>query len=197
MRIHETIATLLTVMLSGCVGLTPRFEHGPDIVELESSATPPTGRCRIYDWRENLMAEGNLVAGKLDGTWSFFGSQSDRLAMLSYENGVLRGPFQMWYGPWGSPAARGRLKLDGGFVAGRFDGPITRYHPAGPRRSVRIYERGVLKSTQLWAPDGTEQPAASAKQQAILDLKADLQYLKGIEENVSKSLAEGRRRIRQ
>ena len=80
---------------------------------------------------------------------------------------------------------------------GAYEGTVTRYYPYGAQESVRVYERGVLKSSQYWSPDGTEWSAASAKSKAESELKADSKYMAALEDMVARSLAQAHRKIRQ
>jgi hypothetical protein len=140
------------------------------------------------------MLAGTLATGKMDGAWTSFGSNGDRLAVLSYHQGVRNGPIEMWYGAFAFPVAAGHRKLTGAFVDGDYEGTVTRYYPTGARQSERGYEHKTLKSARLWLPDGTEQPGAAAMAEADADHKADMTYLAKLEDMVTQALAHAQRK---
>ncbi len=163
-------------------------------IEVTSSDPKPTGPIRIFDEQNRLMLDGSLVAGQMDGTWTGWSSQKDRLVIWTYRAGVRNGPIQMWYGRFAIPEAAGRLKLEGAFLDGKYDGAVTRNHPSGARRSVRIYKNGTIESARCWAPDGTEQTPAFTADVAAEEHKADMLYLEQLEGIVTRSLAQAHRR---
>src|ERR1017187_3441107 len=166
-------------------------------IELASSNSPPSGPCKIYDRQQRLMLEGTLSSGKMEGTWTSFGSNGDRLAVLSYHQGIRNGPVEMWYGAFAFPKAAGHRKLDGTFVDGDYEGTVTRYYPSGARQSERVYEHKALKGARFWLPNGTAKPVAAAMSEAESDHKADMTYLAKLEDMVAQSLAHAQRKIRE
>lgn len=186
---------VLALILAGCRTLTAPNDASQWTIDLASSEALPSGPCRIYDEVHRLMLEGTLAAGKMDGTWTSFGSDGGRLSVLSYRGGVLNGPVQMWYGFLAYPEARGRLKLEGAFVDGVYDGTVTRYYPSGARQSVRVYNHGLLKSSRYWSLNGTERSAPSSEANAEFELKADMNYMAAQEGMVARSLAQANRNI--
>jgi len=166
-------------------------------IELASSNSPPSGPCKIYDRQQRLMLEGMLASGKMDGTWTSFGSNGDRLAVLSYHQGIRNGPVEMWYGAFAFPEAAGHRKLDGTFVDGDYEGTVTRYYPSGARQGERVYEHKALKGARFWLPNGTAKPVAAAMSEAESDHKADMTYLAKLEDMVAQSLAHAQRKIRE
>lgn len=140
------------------------------------------------------MLEGMLDAGKMDGVWTSWGSQGDRLEMGTYHQGMRNGPVQMWYGPLAFPEARGRWKLEGTFRDGVFDGVVTRYYPSGTRACARLYDHGILKRSDSWMFDGTAESPDAARTEAVTELKADLEYLGTLEDMVARSLVQAQRR---
>ena len=133
----------LALALAGCTTITAPNDASKWTIELASSDALPSGPCRVYDEMHRLMLEGTLAAGKMDGTWTHWGSQGDRYGVWSYHQGVRSGPVQMWYTPFANPDARGRLKLEGTFLDGGYEGTVTRYYPSGTSECVRVYERGA------------------------------------------------------
>ena len=185
------------LILAGCVTLTAPNDASKWTVEAASADSTPSGPCRIYDEMHRLMLEGTLAAGKMDGTWTMFGSDGGRLSVSSYREGVLNGPVQMWYGFLAHPEARGRLKLEGTFAGGVYEGAVVRYYPSGMRQSLRVYEHGALKSSRYWSPAGVEQSAASANANADFELQADSKYMAAVADTVTRSLAQAHRDIRK
>lgn len=170
-------------------------ESGDWMIEVESWERSPNGRCRIYDQREQLMLEGTLAQGRMDGEWKSFASTGQELVLLSYREGVREGPVRMWYGPYGFKEAAGRLKLEGAFRGGRYEGEVMRYHPSGKPRMLRVYENGALKTCQAWQDDGTEVPAGKRLEDAAAaELEADLAYLTELEGMVNRALMHARRK---
>jgi hypothetical protein len=193
MKLFPT-ALLLVVSLTACVSVPGPSGASQWTIELASAAPAPDGPCKIYDELNHLMLEGRLVAGKMDGVWTAWGSGGDRLAVLPYKNGVRSGAFQMWYGPFGDPTARGKLKLEGSFENGVFDGTVTRYFPSGAKRSIRIYGKGALASAHYWSPEGVELSPAEAGKAAAEELISDERYLTALEAMVPQALAQARRK---
>ena len=188
---------LLALTLGGCVTPTVLNDASKWTIELASSETSPSGACRIYDDLHRLMLDGTLASGKMDGSWTSTGSDGTRLATWSYRLGVRHGPVKMWYGALAYPGAGGHVKLEGTFADGAYDGTVTRFFPSGTRQSVRVYERGVLKSGQCWSPGGSEAPPATAKREADFEQEQDMRYLNTLEDMVARSLAQARREVRK
>jgi hypothetical protein len=166
-------------------------------IEVASAESLPSGPCRIYDDLHRLMLDGTLASGKMDGTWTSTASDGTRLAAWSYRQGVRHGPVKMWYGALRYPEGGGHLKLEGTFAEGEYDGTVTRYYPSGTRQSVRVYERGVLRSSQHWSPGGSEAFPATATREADFEHQQDMGYLSALEDMVARSLAQARREVRR
>ena len=194
---RDFILALLTLTFVGCSTISVSSDASKWTIELSSSESLPSGPCRIYDEEDRVMLEGTLTSGKMDGTWTSFGSNGDRLAVWSYREGVRSGPVQMWYGPLAYPKGRGCRKLEGAFLDGDYEGTVTRYYPSGARQSLRVYQNKVLTSTQYWSPDGVEKSPASASAEAASELKADMTYLATLEDMVVRSLAQAHRKVRE
>jgi hypothetical protein len=186
---------LLAFALAGCMTPTVLNDASKWTIELVSSDSSPSGACRIYDDMHRLMLDGTLASGKMDGTWTSTGSDGTRLARWSYRQGVRHGPVTMWYGALRYPQAGGHLKLEGAFSDGEYDGTVTRFDPSGTRQSVRVYEHGVLKSSQCWSPSGSEASPAAAAREADFEHKQDMAYLSTLEDMVTRSLAQARREV--
>jgi len=103
----------------------------------------------------------------------------------------------MFYKALRYPEAGGHIKLQGRFADGQYDGTVTRFHPSGARQSVRVYERGVLKSSQYWSPAGSEASSVAAAREADCEHKQDMAYLSTLEDVVARSLAQARREVRK
>jgi hypothetical protein len=166
-------------------------------IELTSSEALPSGPCRIYDASGRLMLEGTLAAGKMDGNWTAFTSRGDKIVAWSYHNGQRNGSVQMWYGPFAYPEANGRLNVEGAFLDGAYDGIVKSYYPSGAKISVRVYDRGTLTNCQYWSAEGVEFSSSEAVVEANHETKADLDYIALLENNVTRSLSQAHRRIRQ
>jgi len=177
-------------------GYAVRNDASKWTIELASSNPSPSGPCRIYDDLHRLMLDGTLASAKMDGTWTSTGSDGTRLATWSYRQGVRQGAVQMWYGSHRYPGSAGHLKLEGAFANGEYDGAVTRYYPSGTKQSVRLYERGVIKSSRHWSPGGAEKSPSAAATEADFEHKQDLAYLSTLEDMVARSLAQARREIR-
>jgi hypothetical protein len=188
---------LLALTLAGCRAPTVLKDASKWTIELATSESSPTGPCHIYDDLHRLMLEGTLTSGKMDNTWISTGSDGTRLAVWSYRQGVRHGPVQMWYSAFRYPEAKGRLKLEGAFADGQYDGTVMRFYPSGARQSARVYERGVLKNSQYWSPGGSEESTASAEAEANFEHQADMSYLGTLEDMVTRSLAQARREVKK
>jgi hypothetical protein len=197
MKAPNFLLAILALALAGCV--TPKVLNDASkwTIELASSEQSPSGPCHIYDDMHRLMLDGTLTSGKMDGTWTSTGSDGTRLATWSYRQGVRHGPVKMWFGALRNPEAGGHLKLEGAFADGGYDGTVTRYYPSGTKQSVRVYERGVLKGSEYWSPDGSASSPAAAAREADLEHKQDMAYLSMLEDMVTRSLAQARREIRK
>ena len=185
---------ILVLALTGCVSVGVPNDASKWTIELTSSEASTSGPCRIYDEQNRLMLEGTLESGKMDGVWTSWGSQGDRLVVWAYNHGVRNGPVQMWYGPLAFPEARGRLKLEGTFRDGAFDGMVTRYYPSGVRACARLYDHGILKRSESWMFDGTPESPDAARTEAVTELKGDLDYMAILEDMIARSLAQAQRR---
>lgn len=165
-------------------------------IDVASSEPSPSGPCRIYDDLHRLMLEGTLASGKMDGNWTSTGSNGTRLATWSYRQGVRHGPIEMWYGPLSYSGAGGHIKLEGTFVDGSYDGTVTRFYPSGTRQSVRVYEHGILRSSQSWSQGGSKASPSAAMQEAEFEQKQDMAYLSTLEDMVARSLVQAHREIK-
>ena len=188
---------LLVFTLVGCMTPTVLNDARNWTIELASSEPSPSGPCLIYDDMHRLMLDGTLVSGKMDGIWTSTGSDGTRLVKCSYHQGVRHGPVRMWFGALRYPEASGQLKLEGAFADGGYDGTVTRYYSSGTKQSVRVYERGVLKSSQYWSPSGVEAPPAAAARDAEFEHMQDMAYLSTLEDMVMRSLAQAHREVRK
>lgn len=188
---------LLALALAGCMTPAVMDDASKWTIELSSSEDLPSGPCRIYDDLHRLMLEGTLTSGHMDGTWTAWGSDGTRTFMGSYRQGVRHGPVQMWYGALVYPKYKGRLKLEGAFVDGSYDGAVTRYYPWGTKECVRVYEHGALKSSQSWSSDGPEELATVAGKEARYEHEQDMTYLSQLEDSVTRALAQARREVRR
>jgi len=197
MKTLNVTLVLLALTLAGCTTFTVLNDASQWTIELASSEPLPSGSCKIYDDLDRLMLEGTLSAGKMDGTWTSFSSQGDRLPLLkwSYRNGMRNGPVQMWYGPLAYPAASGHLNTEGTFLNGVYDGAVTAYYPSGAKRCVRVYDHGTLKSCQYWSPEGIEYSTSEAVTEANRETQSDLLYIATEEDVVTRSLAQAHRKI--
>lgn len=189
--------TFLALSLAGCATFTASKHASKWTIELASSAASPDGACRLLDEENRLMLEGAFASGKMDGTWTHWGSQGGRYAEWSYRQGARSGPVLMWFTPFAHPTARGFLKLEGAFLDGHYEGTVTRYYPSQALQSVRVYERGLLQSSRYWSPAGAEQPAAAASKEAAVELKVELTYLATLEDMVAQSLAQAHRKVKK
>ena len=196
MKFICTIVLLAAFILAGCVSIPDPSDASKWTVELASTDNSPSGLCRIYDARQNLMLEGTLVDGKMDGVWVTYNSTGGRTAVVSYKEGVRSGPIEMWYGAFAVPEAKGHLKLTGTFVDGHYDGTVARFYPSGAKESVREYRNNLLVKTQYWSPDGIEQPASSAQAHAAAELNLDLEWISRTEGMIPMSLAHAIRKSR-
>jgi hypothetical protein len=195
MNARNILLALLALALAGCMTPIVLNDASKWTIELSSSEVSPSGSCRIYDDLHRLMLDGTLASGKMDGTWTSTGSDGTRLAMWSYRQGVRQGAIQMWYGALRYPEASGHLKLEGTFADGVYDGTVTRYYPSGTKQSVRVYERGILKSSQYWSPGGAEASPSTAAREADFEHKQDMAYLSMLEDMVARSLAQAQREV--
>lgn len=186
---------LLALTLAECATPTVLNDATKWTIELASAEPSSSGACRIYDDLHRLMLDGTLASGKMDGSWTSTGSDGTRLATWSYRQGVRHGPVKMWYGGLRFPEARGHLKLEGTFSEGDYNSSVTRDYPSGSRQSVRVYEHGVLKSSQCWSPVGAEVSPATAAKEADSEHKQDMACLNNLEDMVRRSLAQARREI--
>jgi hypothetical protein len=191
------LLALLALTLAGCVTPSAINDASNWTIEVASAGPAPSGPCRIYDDMHRLMLEGTLASGKMDGTWTCMGSDGTRLATWSYREGMRHGPVKMWYGAVAHPGAGGHIKLEGTFVDGSYDGTVTRYYPSGTRQCVRVYEHGILRSSQSWWQDGSAAFPSAAMQEAEFEQKQDMAYLSMLEDMVARSLTEARREVRK
>ena len=175
------------------------LDDGPSkwTIKLTSSEALPSGSCRIYDALGRLMLDGTLAAGKMDGAWTAFTSRGGKIVAWSYHNGQRNGPVQMWYGSFAYPDANGRLTDEGTFLDGTYNGVVKSYYPSGAKQSVRMYDHGILKSSQCWSPEGVEYSAGEAVTEANRETEADMKYIASFEDSVTRALAQAKRKTQQ
>jgi antitoxin component YwqK of YwqJK toxin-antitoxin module len=103
----------------------------------------------------------------------------------------------MWYGPLGYPEASGRLNTEGIFLDGAYNGTVTAYYPSGAKKTVRVYDHGILKSCQYWSPEGVEYSPTEAVTEANRETESDMRYIAADGDGVTRALAQAHRKIQQ
>ena len=99
---------------SGKIPVATRlFKSGSDLAEV-----------KFFSIKGSLISEGGMNGKSREGTWRFY--QLDGKTLLSvetYENGVLNGPFEVYY-------KNGKLSETFNYVAGKKHGPSKKYSEA-------------------------------------------------------------------
>lgn len=109
---------------------TSLFKSGSDQAEV-----------KFFSIKGSLISEGGMNGKSREGTWKFYQRDGKTLlSMETYGNGVLNGPFEVYY-------KNGKLSETFNYVAGKKHGPSKKYSEA----EVLIHEL-EYKNDQLAGP---------------------------------------------
>ncbi len=137
----------------------------------------PDGRLRIV---------GAFAKGRRTGTFLFWGSTGERIAVVPYDDDAKVGTVAVWYsspGPQGEP----RRKLEAAYAAGVRHGITRSWHANGRRRTEYLYERGDLVTVEAWSDSGVPLPEPEARRVAERDAAADADFLAGLERTIAEN----------
>jgi hypothetical protein len=155
------------------------------------AATAPyvaTGSCRdgrphgAYELRMpdgKLRVAGAFNQGKRIGTFLFWSSSGQRIALLPFNEDLLSGTVALWYA---QPAITGepRPKLEAVYVGGELVS-ATSWYDDGRQRAEFRYDHGVLSGVRAWSASGARLADARARALATRDKTADDQFYNTLE----------------
>ncbi|WP_457028299.1 toxin-antitoxin system YwqK family antitoxin [Kitasatospora sp. P5_F3] len=97
------------------------------------------------DGEQRLYYDGELFTGEV-----FEGSADDPVSLETYRDGLLHGPWRLWYLD-GSPRAQGE------FVNGAFVGEVLAWHENGRLESRKLYSASGSKlASYAWDEQGQQ-----------------------------------------
>lgn len=115
-----------------------------------------------------VRRSGQLADGQWHGTYEEYHPNDQLHLQVSYENGIKRGPYEVYYengqlrergsfnesgemqGPYESYHENGQLRVRGTYVAGQRDGPWETFYDDGQPQMVSREQLGISHGRQEW-----------------------------------------------
>jgi hypothetical protein len=182
------IAALCACAVAGCAAFQ-RFEPTRAEVQFSDDGVPE-GNYRLYSARGRLQAIGQFEQGQRTGVWTFWDSGGIKILELTYVRGVKEGSCQMWFGSFAYPWAAGTMKLEANFSSDQEDGTKWTWSPDGGLRCETKLTNGAVVDAQCWKQSGEALTKEEALDAARDELKADIKYLRTVDEVVNDSVRE-------
>ena len=136
----------------------------------ETPATPEQVVIRDPDKRVRVI--GSLDAAGMQGVWRFFDAAGNRVADITWKDGVRSGPVELMH-PAKVGSASGAARLKGHCSAGVFDGFQHSFWPAGRKKLEREFDAGMLQGARGWHENGKEMTDGEAMRAAVEESEAD------------------------
>ncbi len=164
---------------------------GPDTYVLNAAKIDGVfqGLAEIWSSPTIRVAGGLLRDGKPDGVWTFWDSRGAKIVTLTYRDGELNGPVEMWYGSFTDPRNAGNIKLRGTLLNGLWNGTVSQFYSDGLHLlGERTYQSGHLISAHYAEADAEKISGAQIKSRADADDSSDKRYIHSLQKTVSEPL---------
>ncbi len=129
---------------------------------------------------------GAFAKGRRTGTFLFWASTGDRIAVIPYEDDAKTGTVALWHAP--SRRGEPRRKLESAYSAGVRNGTTRSWHANGKPRAEYRFERGELAAAEAWSESGDSLPEAAARRLAEQDRAADAGLYAEFERTIAEHL---------
>ena len=138
----------------------------------QQEAAKPAEQVVIRDPEKRVRVIGSLDAAGMQGVWRFFDAAGNRVADLTWKDGVRTGPLELMH-PSKAGAAAGVTRLKGNCSAGVFDGFQHSFWPTGRKKLEREFDAGMLQGARGWQENGKEMTDGEAMRAAVEESEAD------------------------
>ncbi len=173
-----SLPTRLTLAAACLCALASCHSSNPDSVEVESDVptltdamplpveTGNSERFLIRDTQKRVRVDGRVDSGRMTGTWVYYDSYGEKLAVVNYKLDQRHGPVQLYYVTADGPAVR-RLRMTGEFVNGAQNGMLQSRWPSGGKKLERDFDQGILQGARGWTEKGARLDDGMAMAAAI------------------------------
>ena len=193
MRLPTLLLAAFAFSLASCAGPPdPSIEDMPGAPTLTDAAPVPTasGQSRrfvIRDKQQRLRVDGRVNAGRMDGTWVYYDSKGEKLAIVNYKLDQRHGPVQLYYVTADGPAV-GRVRMLGAYDGGSAQGLLTSRWASGGKKLERDFDHGILQGARGWTEKNTRMSDGEAMKSAIEESRAEEALLSELENFVQLQL---------
>lgn len=129
-------------------------------------ATGESERFVIRDKQQRIRVDGRVRGGQMDGTWVYFDSRGEKLAVINYKLDQRHGPAHLYYVSADGPAA-GRVRMSGSYIDGMPNGMVESRWASGGKKLERDFDRGILQGSRGWSEKGARLSDGAAMAAAI------------------------------
>jgi hypothetical protein len=167
-----TFACACLVLMAACQSSGPSAaDIEIDVPTLTDAMPVPvesgkTERFVIRDTQKRVRVDGRVDSGRMTGTWVYYDSYGEKLAVVSYRLDQRHGPVQLYYVTADGPAVR-RLRMTGEFVNGAQNGMLQSRWPSGGKKLERDFDQGILQGARGWTEKGGRMEDGTAMAAAI------------------------------
>lgn len=188
----------MTLTAAACLALAACSSHKNDDSEIDdvpmltdplpvAKDTGASERFVIRDKQQRIRVDGRVDSGRMTGTWLYYDSKGEKLAMVSYSADQRTGPAELFYVTADGPAVK-RTRMKGVYAAGAQNGMFTSNWPSGGKKSERDFDQGILQGARGWSEKGVRLGDGAAMTAAIGESKAEEELLIELENFVQLQL---------
>ena len=141
----------------------------------------------IRDKQQRIRVDGRVDSGRMTGSWAYFDSMGEKLAVVNYRADQRTGPAELFFVTADGPAVK-RPRMKGAYVAGAQNGMFESHWPSGSKRSERDFDQGILQGARGWSEKGDRLSDGAAMTAAIAESKAEEELLTELENFVQLQL---------
>ncbi|HWB02231.1 MAG TPA: hypothetical protein VG796_04340 [Verrucomicrobiales bacterium] len=173
-------------LLTACSGpKDPVIDDMPAVPTITDAAPVPTAtgkmeRFVIKDKQQRLRVDGRVQGGHMQGPWTYYDPNGEKLAMVTYKIDQRHGPAQLFYVTSDGPAV-GRVRMTGSYADGSPNGMVVSHWPSGTRNLERDFDRGILQGARGWTEKGVRLSDGAAMKAAIEESKIEEALLTELE----------------
>ncbi len=192
------LPTTLTLAAAACLSLAACHSSKNDDSEIAdvplltdpnplAKDTGESERFVIRDKQQRLRVDGRVDSGRMTGTWLYYDSKGEKLALVTYRADQRTGPAELFYVTADGPAVK-RQRMNGAYVAGTQNGMFTSNWPSGGKKLERDFDQGILQGARGWSEKGERLSDGAAMTAAIAESKAEEDLLTELENFVQLQL---------
>jgi hypothetical protein len=191
---------LRCVLAATLAAVLPFQAHGKTI-QPPAAAAPAdrlvaSGGCRdgqpngTYELRSadgRMRVVGAFAKGRRTGTFLFWTSAGDRVALIPYDHDTKTGTVALWHEA-GLQRGEPRRRLESAYSEGVRNGATRSWYANGKPRAEYRYERGELAAAEAWSESGAPLPESAARRMAEQDRATDAEVYAAYEHTIAQHL---------